>query len=63
MPNKKPVLIEMRWKGSYYHFRMTGPKYSAYPEENEVLLFDGVKMIVESVEENWKVEYEGQFKD
>ena len=52
--DKKPVLLEIEWKGRMGAFRMNSKDYSAIPTEQEILLGDGVDVIVKNVIENDK---------
>ena len=43
---KQPLLIKISFKGSKQYFYLNSRDYSAYPEEEEILLQDGVKYSV-----------------
>ena len=40
---------------------MNNGQYSAYPDEQEVLLYDGVAVTVEQVDYEWRVPEESRF--
>lgn len=54
-PGKKPILQEIFWKSNYYFLRLNASDYSAYPQENEVLLRDGQYFAVLQVIPNYQV--------
>jgi len=57
-PGKTPVLMQIQWKHDYGHFRLNSSKYSAMPEEKEVLLIDGAEFIIMDVISDFEVTYD-----
>ena len=47
--DRTPIVQVIKWR-SRHHVRLGGPEWSAYPDEDEVLLMDGQKFILESLE-------------
>ena len=43
-----PILFKIKWNDLFHHYHIS--KFSAYEEEKEVILSDGVKFVVESIE-------------
>ena len=50
---KIPVLIEVKFDNEgHSHFQLNKPEYTLFPEEQEILLLDGLRFTVESVDKN-----------
>ena len=53
-----PVFFEITFKGDNQFFYLNSDEYSSYPDEEEVLVQEGIMYLVKSVEEkmvNWNV--------
>ena len=52
--NKKPVLIEIAWPPGVQkqQFKLDSAIFSQYPYEKEVLLIDGIKLLIDEVKTN-----------
>jgi len=48
------TMIEIKWTDSKLHFRLNTSDHTHYPSENEVLLYDGVSVIVEEIIEDYE---------
>ena len=58
----KPVLWRINWKGNSHHFRLNDEEYSAYPDEQEVLLYDGEPMKITFVDFNYTIPDDSKYK-
>ena len=48
-PNKNPILLKIEFTGSNQSFSLNTNEYSAYPDEEEVLLQEGIQYKVISI--------------
>ena len=56
---KLPVLMEFKWhpgKQGGNHFRMDTSDYTFYLEEEEILLPDGILLLVDKIEEDVEID-------
>ena len=61
--NKLPVLFEIKFNGGKFdkfYFQLNNGDFTMFPQENEVLIYDGLKFLLEDVNQNAQEEYQGQ---
>ena len=53
---QKPVLLQIDWRGIEDHFRLNSNQFSAYPNEEEILLNDGLSMKVIDIQDEFEID-------
>ena len=56
---KLPVLFEIKFNADHSYFQLNNENFTMFPQENEVLLYDGLLFTLEDVNQNAMVDYNG----
>ena len=51
------MLFEIKFNATHSYFQLNNGEFTMFPQENEVLLYDGDNYLLEDVDMNADVEY------